>query len=287
MEYDSWWSCRVRHLLLVRISSTICGVVISEISGTTAPFARSILEDHIMVANSGYLLKKVLFSSIGGAALFLVTFIHVVCRRHLRDISEIPYIRELIQWERIVTGAFIALLVPLLWNAAVDMSPVTTPMTSVGHGESWNFGWGRPCMHFMLAFVGVFLDYHPAARFSCIFGMAQALVLDTLSSYDLGTMIDCVESGRCALPDGYTIWGLRLLNARDLASVLLATWALLLIGHLSLVIGTCRIRYSFRQLHAGDHNRVGVMRAEISKQSARTQSLDARSCHSDDSRFGL
>lgn len=258
-----------------------------DISRTSAPFTCSILNDHIMVIESETLLKKILFSSIGGVALFLVTFINVVCCRHLRDVSEIPYIRELIKWERIVTGVFIALLLPLIWGAAVDMSPVTTPMTPVGYGKSWNFGWGRPCMHFMLAFVGVFLDYHPVARFSCILGMAQALVLDTLSSYDLGTMIDCVESGRCALPDGHSIWGLKLLNARDLVSVLLATWALLLIGHLSLVIGTCRIRYSFRQLHAGDHNRVAVMRAEIAKQGTRRSSVDAHSCHSASGGFGV
>ncbi|CAM9112809.1 unnamed protein product [Pylaiella littoralis] len=86
--------------------------------------------------------------------------------------------------------------------------------------------------------------------------MSQTLVLDTLSSYDLGTMVKCVESSRCAVLEHYTLWGLRLLHTRDLASVVLATWALLLTCYLSLTIGMCRTRYTFRQLHAGDHNRV-------------------------------
>lgn len=236
-----------------------------------------------MVADSFELLFNVMLSSLGGGVLFLLTFSRVVCWRHIGEASEVPYIRELIRWQRIVTGAFIALLTPLLWNAVGDTRPVPTPMTSFGKRESWNFGWGRPCIHLILAFVGVFMDYHPAARFSCIFGMLQSLFLDTLSSYDLGAMIDCVEAGKCALPDGYSIWGLRLLNVRDLVSVLLATWALLLIGHLTLVIGTCRIRYSFQQLHPGDHNRVAVMRAELAKQSntqkARALGSD-NSCHS-------
>lgn len=236
-----------------------------------------------MAIDSFDLLLNVMLSSFGGGVLFVLTFSRTVCWRHIGEASEIPYIRELIRWERMVTGAFIALLAPLLWNAVADMRPVATPMTSFGKRESWNFGWGRPCVHLILAFVGVFLDYHPAARFSCIFGMLQSLFLDTLSSYDLGTTIDCVESGRCALPDGYSILGLRLLNARDLTSVLLATWALLLIGHLTLVIGTCRNRYSFQQLHPGDHNRVGVMRAELAKQSSIQKARDMgsdNSCHS-------
>ncbi|CAM9123061.1 unnamed protein product [Hapterophycus canaliculatus] len=147
-------------------------------------------------------------------------------------------------------------------------------MTSYGNGSSWNFGWGRPVLHFSFTFMGMFLDSHPMTRLSCIVGIMQAVVLDTLSSYDLGTQIDCVESGRCAVPEHHTLWGLRLLHLRDLTSVTLATWALLLICYLSLVIGMCRTRYTFRQLHAGDHNRVQVMRRELAKRSTRNRDLD-------------
>lgn len=202
-----------------------------------------------------------------GVFLFIASFVYILCIRHIIDDSELPYLRKLIKCERVVSGAFILLLIPLFSEAAGDNHPVVTPMTSYGNGSSWNFGWGRPVVHFALAFVGLFLDFHPMARLACALGNMQAAVLDTLSSYDLGTQIECVESGRCALPVNNTLWGLRLLNARDLVSIVLVTWSLLLVGHLCLVIGMCRTRYSYRQLHAGDHNRVWAMQTELAKRN--------------------
>lgn len=227
-----------------------------------------------MVAESEDLVTSAGISCVLGSALFLASFTYVMCcRSKLRQ--ELPRLQELITCYRIVTGSFILLLIPLYWGAASDSHPVITPITSYGNGSSWNFGWGRPVLHFGLAFVGMFLDSHPAARLSCVVGMTQAVVLDTLSSYDLGTQIECVDSGRCAVPEHSTLRGLRLLRARDLSSVVLGTWALLLICYLCLVIGICRVRYSFRQLHAGDHNRVLVMRRELAKRSARNRDDDS------------
>lgn len=209
-----------------------------------------------------------------GFALFLASFAYIMCwRSNFRQ--ELPTLQELILCYRTVCGCFIFLLIPLYWGAASDGRPVITPITSYGNGSSWNFGWGRPVLHFGFAFVGMFLDSHAAARLSSVVGMTQAVVLDTLSSYDLGTQIECVESGRCAVPEHNTLWGLKLLHARDLSSVALATWALLLICYLCLVIGVCRTRYSFRQLHAGDHNRVLVMRRELAKRSTRNRDDDS------------
>lgn len=226
-----------------------------------------------MVAESEDLVLDVAAACAVGAVVFLITFVDIVCRRHIKDPTEVPNVRSLIKCQRLVTLGFILLLLPLFWEAAGGRHPVITPMTSYGSGSSWNFGWGRPSMHFALAFVGAFLDSHPVARLMGVAGMAQALFLDTMSSYDLGTQIDCVESGRCALPDGHNLWDLWLLNVRDLISIALATWMLLLVGYLGLVIGTCRSRYNFRQLHAGDHNRVAVMRKELAKRNTRTRHL--------------
>lgn len=209
-------------------------------------------------------------SCVIGFSLFVVSFGYIMCcRRKVRQ--ELPRLQELIVCYRIVCGSFIFLLLPLFWVAASDGRPVITPITSYGNGSSWNFGWGRPVVHFALAFVGFFLDYHPAARLSCVVGMTLAMILDTLSSYDLGTQIDCIESGRCAVPEHHTLWSLRLLRWRDLTSVVLATWALILVGYICLVIGVCRTRYTFRQLHPGDHNRVSVMRRELAKRSTRNR----------------
>lgn len=223
---------------------------------------------------SEYLVKSAAVSCVLGFALFLSSFGYIMCcRSKLRQ--ELPRLQELIVCYRGVSGACMFLLLPLYWVAASDGRPVITPITSYGNGSSWNFGWGRPVMHFGLAFVGMFLDSHAAARLSCVVGMTQAIVLDTLSSYDLGTQIDCVESGRCAVPEHQTLWGLRLLRWRDLSSVVLATWALILIGYICLVIGVCRTRYTFRQLHVGDHNRVSVMRRELAKRSTRNRDDDS------------
>lgn len=222
------------------------------------------------MAESEDLVTSAAISCAIGFALFVVSFGYIMCcRSKLR--RELDRLQELIVCYRIVSGSFIFLLLPLFWEAASNGRPVITPITSYANGSSWNFGWGRPMMHFTLAFVGFFLDYHPAARLSCVVGMTQAMVLDTLSSYDLGTQIDCIESGKCAVPEHHTVWGLRLLRRRDLTSVVLSTWALILIGYVCLVIGVCRTRYTFRQMHAGDHNRVSVMRRELAKRSARNR----------------
>lgn len=227
-----------------------------------------------MVAKSEDLVTNAAISCLMGFALFLVSFVYIMNFRP-KVPQEVSKLQELIVCYRIVSGSFIFLLIPLFWGAASDGRPVITPITAYGNGSSWNFGWGRPVVHFGFAFVGMFLDSHPTARVSCMAGMAQAVVMDTLSSYDLGTQIECVESGRCALPEHITMWGLGLLHTRDFMSIALATWALLLICYLSLVIGICRTRYSFRQLHAGDHNRVLVMRTELAKRRTRNRDDDS------------
>lgn len=188
-----------------------------------------------------------------------------MCWRHVHDASEVPCTRELVQYERVILGGFIGLLLPLFWDTASGLDPVTLRVTLLGTGRSWNFSWGRPCLHLVLAFIGLFHDYHPAARISCLLGLAQAIFFDTLSSYDISTQIECIKSGRCALPEGYSLQDLKLLKARDHASVLFSVWALLLLCYLSLVMGACRTRYSFHQLHAGSHNRTEIMRVELAK----------------------
>lgn len=218
-----------------------------------------------MVIESIDLVTDVGIAFVVGVGLFLVIFIDVICRRHIRGESELPNVRVFIKFHRVICGSFIALLGPLFWEAAADNHPVISPITSYGNGSSWNFGWGRPVIHFAFVFFGFSLDFHALARLSCVLGMAQAMVLDTLSSYDLGTQIECVKSGRCALPENTSLWDLKLLNARDLTSVALGTCALLLVGYLSLVIGICRVRFSFRQLQGGDRNRVYAMRKELAK----------------------
>lgn len=222
-----------------------------------------------MPAESEDLVTDVVIACVVGGLLFVTTFAYIVCWRHINDASELPNLRALIKCQKIISGCFVLLLIPLLWGAAGDTHPVITPMTSYGNGSSWNFGWGRPVGHFSFAFVGSFVEFHPASRVVCVIGMMQAVFLDTISSYDLGTQIDCVASGNCAVPDRYTLLGLRFLNVRDLASVALGTWALLLAGYLSLAIGACHTRYGFRQLQAGDHNRVAAMRTELRKRSKR------------------
>lgn len=200
-----------------------------------------------------------------GFLCFIIISSYIIFYRHLRDTSEVQYLRELVKCLRIISASFIILLIPLFWGVAEYRRPVITPFTSYGNGSSWTFGWGRPVGHFILAFMGMFSDSHPTARVSCLMGMVQAIFLDTLSSYDLGTQIECVESGRCGLPPGHTLLGLQLLRARDLFSLALATSALLFITLLTLAIGMCRTRYTFRQLYTGDLNRVSVMRIELSK----------------------
>lgn len=227
-----------------------------------------------MVADSEGLLTNMGISCAIGLVFFLASFVYISCGRS-KARHDLLKLQELIICYRVVCGSFILLLIPLYWVAVSEGRPVITPITSYADGSSWNFGWGRPVLHFGFAFVGMFLDSHPTARLVCVVGMSQALVLDTLSSYDLGTMIECVESGRCAVFEHYTLLGLQLLLARDLASVVLATWALLLACFLSLAIGMCRTRYTFRQLHAGDHNRILVMRTELMKRSTNNRGGDS------------
>lgn len=216
---------------------------------------------------SGELVVKAGASCFGGALLYVTAVVVTMRRRHLHDTSDLRQLRELVLCGRIVLGGFIALLFPLFFVAASKNYPVVAPMTSLSDGGSWNFGWGRPCVHLTLAFVGTFLDHHPAARISCILGMALAIFLDSLSSYNIGAQLQCVSSAKCALPGKYTARGLIFLRARDHISLLLATWALLLACHLSRDIGMRHIRYPLRRLHQGDYNRVEVMRAELAKSS--------------------
>lgn len=188
-----------------------------------------------------------------------------MCWRHVNDTSDVPCTRELVQYERVILGGFIGLLLPLFRDTASGQYPVTSRVTLFGTGRSWNFSWGRPCLHLVLAFIGIFHDYHPAARISCLLGLTQAIFFDTLSSYDIGIQIECIKSGRCALPEGHSLQDLKLLKARDHASLILSVWALLLLCYLSLVMGACRTRYSFQELHAGSHSRTEIMRAELAK----------------------
>ncbi|CAM9612753.1 unnamed protein product, partial [Discosporangium mesarthrocarpum] len=168
-------------------------------------------------------------------------------------------LRALIACERPLLGAILVLLVPLFVAVAQNAQPVHTPITSYGNGSSWNFGWGRPCVHLVLVGMGLFLEYHPAVRWACLMGLGQAIALDTLSSYDVQEEINCVGMGRCGLPAGYSWDSLWLTGVRDLTSLLLEVWALLLMAYLNTAIGPWNVRYSYRQLRGDSDKRNNEM----------------------------
>jgi hypothetical protein len=185
---------------------------------------------------------------------------------HRKAASEVVLLRGLVRLARLLLAASMALLVPLTKAAAAKQpAPMPTPVTSYAGGDSWNFGWGRPLCGLVLCAVGLFLDYHPALRWACIAGLLSALVFDTISAFDITQQMTCVQSSRCPLVPGYTLSAMALLRSRDLGACAVNTWALLHMAYLSAVIGPCSTRFSYRQLHPGQHNRSGVLRAEMKR----------------------
>jgi hypothetical protein len=177
---------------------------------------------------------------------------------------EVVLLRGLVRIARLLLAVSMAFLVPLMRAAAAKQpAPMPTPITYYNGGGSWNFGWGRPLCGLVLCAVGLFLDYHPALRWACMAGLLSALVFDTISAFDITQQMTCVQSGRCPLVPGYTLSAISLLRSRDLGACAINTWALLHMAYLSAVIGPCSTKFSYRQLHPGQHNRSGVLRAEM------------------------
>ncbi|KAG5188316.1 hypothetical protein JKP88DRAFT_287501 [Tribonema minus] len=203
---------------------------------------------------------------VAGLCSFVVIFIAALISSR-RSVTEIPQLRFLIRALRGLLLAYIALLAPLLTLAARwDAMPIPRPITAYRDGSgSWNYGWGRPMTGMASAFMGMFMDYHPGVRCICMGGLSVGLVLDTISAIDLDTQRYCVAEGRCPMAKGYTAQLLQWLYFREMAACAIGTCALAHILYLSAVTGVFRTRYTYRQLHTGQHNRAAALRKELQR----------------------
>lgn len=113
------------------------------------------------------------------------------------------------------------LQLPLLYMVLFLSPPVLMPVTYLGQGTSWIFGWGRALTGLLLLPLGFFSNVHSAFRFAGFAVAAVQYVMDAFSAITLADYDDCVARDQCTLNEDYTMQTLRLYHARDLLCVLL------------------------------------------------------------------
>lgn len=182
------------------------------------------------------------------------------------------------------------LQLPLLYMVLFLSPPVLMPVTYLGRGASWIFGWGRALTGVLLLPLGFFSNAHSAFRLAGFAVAAVQYVMDALSAITLAGYEDCVSQGQCALNEDYTMQLLRLYYGRDLLCVLLDMSLMCLYGCFAVLFGCARGAgddscgdegsgfFRFSQLHGDDTikaRRLDEELARLRQRIARSQRADA------------
>jgi hypothetical protein len=183
-------------------------------------------------------------------------------------------------WRRTLVCARFLLLslwllqLPLLYMVLFLSPPVLMPVTYLGQGVSWIFGWGRVLTGLLLLPLGFFANVHSAFRFAGFAVAAVQYVMDAFSAITLADYDDCVSSDQCTLNEDYTMQTLRLYHTRDLLCVLLDMSLMCFYGYFFALFGCTRdsddgsgggrgFRYS--QLHGDDTIKARRLDEELAK----------------------
>jgi hypothetical protein len=132
-------------------------------------------------------------------------------------------------------------------------------------GFSWIYNFPRPVSGIFLIGIGINSDIHVLIRGISVSGCILQILSDSISAIETISYYHQIKTNH-AVSQLYSTSGLFFYFARDISSIFLTCVILLLLTHLSIILGvSISPRYSYNELVGGDLDRCGVMHRERSK----------------------
>jgi hypothetical protein len=153
----------------------------------------------------------------------------------------------------------------ILLNSTLSMgSPINlNQFLPYDNGDSWTYGYGRPISGLILISFGFLAEMHSAARIICIAGCTSQIVVDSFSSFQVGSLLQ--EVRYFDSPSGnYSYDSLLFYTRRDFLSLFISTLSLFLCSYLSCIVGWCQPQLiSYQVIRGNDLDRASVMRQHL------------------------
>ena len=204
-------------------------------------------------------------NSILFAFLIFFLFASIICRSNTSMFDHIAA-RKVARVILFVTAVEICWMSPLIYCVSNLGSPITIDaFTSYGkNGQTWLYGYGRPCMGISFMAFGVAASMHPTPRIVCMIGCIMEIIFDSLSAFQVRNYCDTMVTFAAPAPPNYTRQLLLYYYWRDVTSIAVAMVLLLMTIHLTILVGCCHPpMIPYRMLEGGDLDRCEIMRQNL------------------------
>jgi hypothetical protein len=141
---------------------------------------------------------------------------------------------------------------PLLYILIYLCSPVRMPVTYLGSGASWIYGWGRYLTGSLACPLCALSSMHMAFRWAGLLACMCQFFMDSLSAITLAAAIKCLSAGTCKPVSNWSLSLVVQYYRRDLLCVALDVLMVLLVGYLFCALGFgVQPLYTYAELHDG------------------------------------
>jgi len=162
----------------------------------------------------------------------------------------------------------------LLYLVAALGRPIPVPYKSyaLAYGSnnsgSWIFDYPRPVWGLVIIGIGVFGDMHPAPRILCMLGCLLQMLCDGISYVFVNDYIVQHDTYAAPFEGIYTSGAMIVYKYRDIVSMALNVWILLLCAHLTCLVGWCEPQLiTYQMIVGGQLDRCEIMRMQVDKRS--------------------
>ena len=204
-----------------------------------------------------------------GFGLFLISLPLYRSKKSFFDAAAAKKVLLSVRFISVIETFWIA---PLLYCVISLGSPILiNPYTPYGNGNSWIYGFGRPSMGIVLINFGMIAGMHHVPRIMCITGCLLEIIFDSVSAFQVMSYIDLMNNNSAPNPGKYTIDLLRYYYYRDISSIAICTYLLMMTLFATLIMGcTTSQLISYQLLDGEDLDRCHIM----NQQSKLRQYLD-------------
>lgn len=195
-----------------------------------------------------------------GFGLFLVTLPIIRSRNSFFDATVAKRVLIVV---RVVSILEMIWITPLLYSAVYLGYPIMNPGISDDNSFRWVYGFGRPSVGLTLIFFGIVAGMHPVARLLCIAGSLQAIVFDSISAFQVRDYAVQITDKLAPLSGNFSFGMLLLYYYRDVISILICSFLLMVTSFAVLVVGFCNPQVvPYMKLATEDLDRCEVMRQQ-------------------------
>lgn len=207
-------------------------------------------------------------SCLIGFGLFLATLPIIRSRNSLFDVAVAKRVLIVMKVVSIIEVLWTS---PLLYSAIYLGCPIMNPGISSDNGLRWVYGFGRPSVGLTLIFFGLIAGMHPVARLLCITGSVQTIVFDSISAFQVRDYAIQITNNLAPLPGKFSFEALLMYYYRDIISISICSYLLLVTSFTMVVVGFCNPQVvPYVKLAVEELDRCEVMR----QQSQMRQSPD-------------